>query len=60
MKTLLLSTIAAAAIALSTGTALANNSTDNGFAVYLQSQHQAPAQRSFPAAPQLEIRNADR
>jgi len=47
MKTLLLSTIAAAAIALSTGTALANNSTDNGFAVYLQSQHQAPAQRSF-------------
>jgi len=48
MKTLLLSTIAAAAIALSAGTALASeNSSDNGFAVYLQSQHQAPAQRSF-------------
>ena len=47
MKTLILSTIAAAALALSAGTALANNSTDNGFAVYLQSQHQAPAQRSF-------------
>jgi fructose-specific component phosphotransferase system IIB-like protein len=47
MKTLILSTIAAAAIALSAGPALANNNTDNGFAVYLQSQHQAPAHRSF-------------
>ena len=47
MKTLILSTVAAVALALSAGTALANNSTDNGFAVYLQSQHQVPAQRSF-------------
>jgi len=47
MKTLILSTVAAVALALSAGTALANNSTDNGFAVYLQSQHRAPAQASF-------------
>jgi len=44
MKTLILSTIAAAAIALSVGTALASeNSSDNGFAVYLESVNKAPA-----------------
>ena len=44
MKTLILSTIAAAAIALSAGTALASeNSSDNGFAVYLESVNKAPA-----------------
>ena len=47
MKTLILSTIAAAAIALSAGTALANDSNDNGFVIYLQSQHQPAPQRSF-------------
>ena len=47
MKTLILSTIAAAAIALSAGTALAKDSNDNGFVIYLQSQHQPAAQRSF-------------
>jgi len=37
------STIAAAAIALSAGTALASeNSSDNGFAVYLESVNKAP------------------
>jgi hypothetical protein len=44
MKTLILSTVAAAAIALSAGTALASeNSSDNGFAVYLESVNKAPA-----------------
>ena len=44
MKTLVLSTIAAAAIALSAGTALASeNSSDNGFAVYQESVNKAPA-----------------
>ena len=44
MKTLILSTLAAAAIALSAGTALASqNSPDNGFAVYLESVNKAPA-----------------
>jgi len=44
MKTLILSTIAAAAIALSAGTALASeNSSDNGFAVYQESVNKAPA-----------------
>jgi hypothetical protein len=47
MKTLILSTIAAAAIALSAGTALASeNSSDNGFEIYRQSlnlPHKAPA-----------------
>ena len=48
MKTLILSTLAAVALALSAGTALANNSNDNGFAIYLQSQGKAPAsQASF-------------
>ena len=50
MKTLILSTIAAAAIALSAGTALASeNSSDNGFAVYLESVNKAPttADRQF-------------
>ena len=43
MKTLILSTVAAAAIALSAGTALASeNSSDNGFAVYLESVNKAP------------------
>ena len=42
MKTLILSTIAAAALALSAGTALASsNSSDNGFEIYRQSQSQA-------------------
>ena len=44
MKTLILSTVAAAALALSAGTALASqNSSDNGFAVYLESVNKAPA-----------------
>ena len=44
MKALILSTVAAAAIALSAGTALASeNSSDNGFAVYLESVNKAPA-----------------
>ena len=49
MKTLILSTIAAAAIALSAGTALASeNSSDNGFAVYQESLAKAPtADRQF-------------
>jgi len=49
MKTLILSTIAAAAIALSAGTALASqNSSDNGFAVYQESLAKAPiAERQF-------------
>jgi hypothetical protein len=48
MKTLLLSTLAATVIALSAGTALASDrSPDNGFAVYLQDQTQAPAARTF-------------
>ena len=49
MKTLILSTIAAAVIALSAGTALASeNSSDNGFAVYLESVNKAPtADRQF-------------
>ena len=43
MKTLILSTVAAAALALSAGTALASsNSSDNGFAVYLESVNKAP------------------
>jgi uncharacterized protein YxeA len=47
MKTIMLS-VAAVALALSAAPALANNSTDNGFAVYLQSQGKAPAsQASF-------------
>ena len=47
MKTIMLS-VAAVALALSAAPALANNSTDNGFAVYLQSQSKAPAnQASF-------------
>ena len=42
MKTLILSTIAAVALALSAGTALASsNSADNGFEIYRQSQSQA-------------------
>ena len=48
MKNLILSTIAAAALALTAGTALASDaSPDNGFAVYLQDQGKAPATRSF-------------
>ena len=48
MKNLMLSTIAAAALALTAGTALASDaSPDNGFAVYLQDQGKAPATRSF-------------
>ena len=48
MKTLILSTIAAAAIALSAGTALASSTShDDGFEVFLQSQGKAPAARSF-------------
>ena len=52
MKTLILSTIAAAAIALSAGTALASeNSSDNGFEIYRQSlnvPHKAPSgERQF-------------
>jgi len=49
MKTLILSTVAAAALALSAGTALASqNSSDNGFAVYLESVNKAPtADRQF-------------
>ena len=52
MKTLILSTIAAAAIALSAGTALASeNSSDNGFEIYRQSlnlSHKAPSgERQF-------------
>ena len=44
MKTLILSTVAAAALALSAGTALASqNSSDNGFAVYQESLAKAPA-----------------
>jgi hypothetical protein len=47
MKTVLLSTLAAAVIALSAGTALASDAShDDGFAVFLQSQGKAPA-RSF-------------
>ena len=43
MKTLILSTVAAAALALSAGTALASqNSSDNGFAVYQESLAKAP------------------
>jgi len=48
MKTLILSTIAAAALVLTAGTALASDaSPDNGFAVYLQDQAAAPAARDF-------------
>ena len=52
MKTLILSTIAAAAIALSAGTALASgNSSDYGYDIMLQSlnqPHQAPSgERQF-------------
>ena len=49
MKTLILSTVAAAALALSAGTALASsNSSDNGFAVYQESLAKAPiAERQF-------------
>ena len=44
MKTFILSTIAAAALALSAGTALASsNSSDNGFAVYQESLQNTPA-----------------
>ena len=47
MKTLMFSTIAAAVIALSAGTAFAGpNSTDNGFQIYLESltqPHRVPA-----------------
>ena len=39
MKTIILSTVAAAAIALSTGTALADQQTDHGFDIMLQSQN---------------------
>jgi len=47
MKNLILSTIAAAALVLTAGTALASDaSPDNGFAVYLQSQAKAPVARS--------------
>jgi hypothetical protein len=52
MKTLILSTVAAAAIALSTGAALANDaSRDNGFAVYQQSQSVAPTARTAADYP---------
>jgi len=48
MKNIILSTIAAAALALTAGTALASDaSPDNGFAVYLQDQAKAPASRNF-------------
>ena len=48
MKNIILSAIAAAALALTAGTALASDaSPDNGFAVYLQDQSVAPAARSF-------------
>jgi hypothetical protein len=49
MKTLIISTLTAAALALSAGTALASDrSPDNGFAIYLQDQGKAPvADRSF-------------
>ena len=48
MKNLILSTIAATALILTAGTALASDaSPDNGFAVYLQDQAVAPAARSF-------------
>ena len=49
MKTLILSTVAAAALALSAGTALASsNSSDNGFAVYQESLAKAPiAERQY-------------
>ena len=55
MKTLTLSTFAAAVIALSAGTALASsNSTDNGFQIMLESlkqQDKAPtAERQFLSA----------
>ena len=47
MKTLIL---AATALVLTTATALANSqSSDNGFAVYLQSQAKAPVARSAAA-----------
>jgi hypothetical protein len=47
MKNIILSTVAAAALALSTGAALANDaSPDNGFAVYQQSQAKAPVART--------------
>ena len=50
MKTLILSTLAAATLAFSAGTALASsNSPDNGFAVYLESVNKAPVARSFLA-----------
>ena len=40
MKTLILSTVAAAVIALSAGAALADPQTDHGFDIMLQSQNQ--------------------
>jgi hypothetical protein len=47
MKNVILSTIAAAALALTAGTALASDaSPDNGFAVYQQSQAKAPVART--------------
>ena len=50
MKTLILSTIAAAAIALSAGTALASeNSPDNGFAIYLESVLESVTKAPAPA-----------
>ena len=43
MKNLILSTVAAAAIALSAGVALASDAShDDGYTVFLQSQRQAP------------------
>ena len=53
MKTLILSTVAAVALALSAGTALASsNSSDNGFAVYRESVNAAPAaDRQFLSSP---------
>jgi len=49
MKTFILSTLAAAALALSAGSAFASrDSDDHGFDIYLQSVEKAPAaQRQF-------------
>jgi len=58
MKNIILSTVAAAALALSTGAALASDaSPDNGFAVYQQSQAKAPVARTAAADYQVGTDN---
>jgi len=58
MKNVILSTIAATALTLTAGTALASDaSPDNGFAVYQQSQAKAPVARSAAADYQVGTDN---